>query len=855
MSNISQFLDPSIYLQTLTGDAGGAIGPDGAGNITIAGGTNIATTGAGSTVTINIDGVVAVGNGGSGAGTFTDFGVLVGSGTGAFTALAVGTNGQVLIGATGADPAFATITSTGGTIAFTLGVNTLNLEASAVSAVVDSHSGFNSWDGGSPYFDDTVLGDFTLSQSGTGFINGVAVSWTAPQTATGMTAGNTYYIYIDNAGNIQKTTTRTNALYQNNIVLFECMRDSTAAANIQVTVKDNHSYLMPPETASYLHAVVGTVIANVNNGANILLDGTQKIAISGADELEDHGLETDIADSGGTGVTWKQYFTLGSGKWAQNSSTDTFVGEYNSGGSATALGGNKFGIYTLYVSKDNLNASTPTYFAVLDDAQYNNLGAAQTVIANGTNAQASNELDALEVAQLGYIIFAESSTSIVDVIIAKETLRSTISSSGTNLASLVLTDVTNFGGILSSADTTVQASLDTLDDWGAGATDHAVMIGSGTNTALSATAVGATGEVLVGATGADPTWSGSPSVSGTVTAATGMTITANDLAISSGKITMPTTTSADGQITINGTHVFHTYGTNNTFVGSNSGNFTLSTSNSCVGVGVDSLNALTTGDENVAIGYLAMNSATSTSYNVAIGQNCLSSVTTLGGAIPGRNTAIGRNALNALVTGGRNLALGYEAGISYTGTESNNCLIYNSGTITDANTIRIGTQGAGNGQQDTTFIAGIYGVTPGGTQNLALIDSNHQLGSATITDGVGISTTLGAGTLTIQSTATTVKTETGASYTIVLADAGKYIKFNRGTAQTITIPPDATTDFPIGTSIGFEQMGAGQTTFTGAIPPTLNSADAALTTVKQFSVGYMIKTAANLWTFGGDLEA
>jgi hypothetical protein len=59
----------------------------------------------------------------------TDHGVLIGGGNTAIDALTVGTNGQVLTGSTGADPVFSTLTSSGGTIAFTPGAGTLNLEA------------------------------------------------------------------------------------------------------------------------------------------------------------------------------------------------------------------------------------------------------------------------------------------------------------------------------------------------------------------------------------------------------------------------------------------------------------------------------------------------------------------------------------------------------------------------------------------------------------------------------------------------------------------------------------------------------------------------------------------------------
>ena len=61
-----------------------------------------------------VAGTLAVANGGSGATTFTDHGLLVGSGTGAFTALAAGTSGQFLIsGGSGADPSYTSTIDAG----------------------------------------------------------------------------------------------------------------------------------------------------------------------------------------------------------------------------------------------------------------------------------------------------------------------------------------------------------------------------------------------------------------------------------------------------------------------------------------------------------------------------------------------------------------------------------------------------------------------------------------------------------------------------------------------------------------------------------------------------------------------
>ena len=69
---------------------------------------------------------LAVDHGGTGASSLTDHGVLVGSGTGAITALAVGTNGQLLMGSTGTDPVFGTLTAGDG-LTSTAGAGSLAL--------------------------------------------------------------------------------------------------------------------------------------------------------------------------------------------------------------------------------------------------------------------------------------------------------------------------------------------------------------------------------------------------------------------------------------------------------------------------------------------------------------------------------------------------------------------------------------------------------------------------------------------------------------------------------------------------------------------------------------------------------
>lgn len=384
-----------------------------------------------------------------------------------------------------------------------------------ISRMIDT--GFYSWAAGGPYFDDTTLGTFKLLVGGTGYIKGKRITWVA-QNYTGMTAGNTYFIYIDNTGTIGAATTHADANYQNYIILFECLRDSTPVTNNQVTVAENHPYDFQVGPSNFLHDTVGPVIENANNGANITLNGTQGIQINGADALYDHGLNTTIPDSAGAAVTWIRMYTTAGGKWARQNATTTFTGYYNNAGTPTALTGGRYAVYRLYVSKSSLNAATPTYFAVLHTAQFTNLSAANTAIGNGTIVGATNELALLEIAQLGYIVYAQSSASIVQVTISKSTLRSTITSAGTNSAALVNTNVTNFNGWLSSADTNVQAALETLDNVGLNVTPQYAPLVAGAAYAISSVGPLTNGQLVIGSSGVSP-------VAATLTAGAGISVT------------------------------------------------------------------------------------------------------------------------------------------------------------------------------------------------------------------------------------------------------------------------------------------------------------------------------------------
>ena len=224
----------------------------------------------------------------------------------------------------------------------------------------------------------------------------------------------------------------------------------------------------------------------------------------------------------------------------------------------------------------------------------------------------------------------------------------------------------------------------------------------------------------------------------------------------------------------------HAYGTNNTFLGSQAGNFTLTVVDAInnTGIGEVALNSLTTGSNNVAVGAGSLDIATTASNctsignesqvlnvsgnnNVSLGSGSLGALSDSsentaigtgslaafnGAATPTLNTAVGYQSLaalttgttnqafgtqagNALLTGADNLLIGYLAGNQYTGAESSNINIGANGVTGESNVIRIGEQGTGAFQQDATYCAGIYNTAVGAAPLNVIIDNTGKLGT------------------------------------------------------------------------------------------------------------------------------
>ncbi len=170
-----------------------------------------------------------------------------------------------------------------------------------------------------------------------------------------------------------------------------------------------------------------------------------------------------------------------------------------------------------------------------------------------------------------------------------------------------------------------------------------------------------------------------------------------------------------------------------------------------------------------------------------------------------------------------------------------------------------------NGTASTGAVIRLGEATANGSNYVAIQAPASLAANVTYTlptaDGTSgqVLTTNGSGTLSWATDATggggssysTVRTQSGTSYTLVLGDAGDYIQTTSTTAVTITVPTQATVTWAADTEIYFEQNNTGQITIAGAVGVTINSSE-TLKSFARYSVIALKRVAENVWTLTGE---
>ena len=158
----------------------------------------------------------------------------------------------------------------------------------------------------------------------------------------------------------------------------------------------------------------------------------------------------------------------------------------------------------------------------------------------------------------------------------------------------------------------------------------------------------------------------------------------------------------------------------------------------------------------------------------------------------------------------------------------------------------------------------------GGTGTVSSITAGTGLtgGTITTTGTVAIDTSVTADlttaqtltnkTLTAPKINLTLNAQTGTTYTFVLTDNGQLVTASNASAQTYSIPTNASVTYPTGTQINIIQIGAGQVTIQAVTSGTTTIASTGATPAApklraQYSSATLIKASTDLWYVIGDI--
>lgn len=130
----------------------------------------------------------------------------------------------------------------------------------------------------------------------------------------------------------------------------------------------------------------------------------------------------------------------------------------------------------------------------------------------------------------------------------------------------------------------------------------------------------------------------------------------------------------------------------------------------------------------------------------------------------------------------------------------------------------------------------------------ALRDRTTHTGEQAISTVTGLQTALDS-----KAAALVTQTQQAAAYTLALADAGTIVETTSASAVTVTVPPNSSVAFPVGTTVVVRQYGAGETTVVAGAGVTIRSRSSAYRLAGQYAEASLVKRGVDEWVLTGDV--
>jgi hypothetical protein len=159
-----------------------------------------------------------------------------------------------------------------------------------------------------------------------------------------------------------------------------------------------------------------------------------------------------------------------------------------------------------------------------------------------------------------------------------------------------------------------------------------------------------------------------------------------------------------------------------------------------------------------------------------------------------------------------------------------------------------------NNDGDITGVTAGTGLSGGGTSGTVTVAID-----TAVTADLTTAQTLTNKTLTDPKINLAFDPQTGTSYTTVLNDNGQIVTMNNSSANTLSIPTNASVAYPVGTQINVLQIGTGQTTIQAVTSGTTTilstGATAAAPKIRaRYGMATCIKAATDTWYVVGDIQ-